>query len=52
MAALDRHAPRAFLAAGFSPDDWVGVLLKSYRTGEAVQRVLPVTTVASARYLA
>ena len=52
MAALDRHAPRAFLAAGFAPDDWVGVLLKSYRTGEAVQRVLPVTTVASARFLA
>lgn len=52
MAPLDRHAPRAFLAAGFAPDDWVGVLLKSYRTGQAVQRVLPVTTVVSERFLA
>ncbi|MEZ5289857.1 MAG: DNA-primase RepB domain-containing protein [Vicinamibacterales bacterium] len=49
---MDRHAPRAFLAAGYAPDDWVAILLKSYRTGEAVQRVLPVATVASERFQA
>lgn len=52
MAALDRHVPRAFLAAGYAPDDWVAILLKSYRTGQAIQRVLPVTTVASERFQA
>lgn len=52
MASLDRHAPRAFLAAGYAADDWVAVLLKSYRSGQAVQRVLPATTVASERFLA
>lgn len=52
MAGVDRHAPSAFLAAGYAPDDWVAILLKSYRTGEAVQRVLPVATVASERFQA
>lgn len=49
---MDRHAPRAFLAAGYAPDDWVAILLKSYRIGQAVQRVLPVATVASERFQA
>lgn len=52
MAGVDRLAPRAFLAAGYAPDDWVGVLLKSYRTGQAIQRVVPVSTVASEPFLA
>lgn len=52
MSGVDRHAPRAFLAAGYAPDDWVAILLKSYRPGEAIQRVLPVATVASERFQA
>lgn len=42
MAALDRSAPRSFLSVGFEPDDVVAVFLKSYETGVAVQRVVPL----------
>lgn len=52
MAAIDRHAPLAFLRAGYAPDDWVAVLVKSSRTGHALQRVLPVATVAGDRFQA
>lgn len=50
MATVDRLASRAFLATGYAPDDWVAILLKSYRTGQTLQRVLPVRTVASQRF--
>jgi hypothetical protein len=40
---VDRAAPLQFLRTGYETDDWIAVFLKRYDTGEAVQRVAPVT---------
>ena len=45
-------APVRFLRAAFAPHDSVGVLLKTYRTGQVIQRVVPVTTATSDRFQA
>lgn len=50
--ALDFKAPLHFLRTAFQPDDWVAVLLKSHDTVGAVQRTVPVSLVASARFQA
>jgi hypothetical protein len=42
---VDRAAPLQFLRTGYEADDWIAVFLKRYDTGEAVQRVAPVTLV-------
>jgi hypothetical protein len=52
MAFVDERAPHRFLRAGYEPDDWVAVFLKSYETGKTMQRVGPVPFVASGRFLA
>ena len=52
MASIDRDAPVRFLRTAFTADDSVGVLLKIYRTGQVVQRIVPVTTAASDRFQA
>ncbi|MBI2828366.1 MAG: hypothetical protein HYX77_03725 [Acidobacteria bacterium] len=40
---VDRAAPLQFLRTAYEADDWIAVFLKRYDTGEAVQRVGPVT---------
>jgi hypothetical protein len=46
----DRNAPVRFLRAAFAPNDSIGVLLKTYRTGHVIQRIVPVTTATSDRF--
>ena len=52
MASIDPRAPVRFLRAAFAPDDSIGVLLKTYRTGQVVQRIVPVSRAASDRFQA
>ena len=52
MVAIDQGAPVRFLRAAFYPNDSVGVLLKTYRTGQVIQRIVPVTTAAADRFQA
>ena len=52
MESLDQCAPVRFLQAAFAPDDSIGVLLKTYRTGQVIQRIVPVTTATSDRFQA
>ena len=52
MARVDLQAPLRFLHAGYQPDDWVAVFLKSYETGETAQRVGPLSLVTSPRFQA
>lgn len=52
MGSVDRTAPLLFLHTAYGATDWVAVFLKTYRTGAVTQRVLPVATVASARFQA
>ncbi len=40
-----------FLRTAFEPEDWLAVLLKSSTTGRIVQRIGPVSLVASSRFL-
>ena len=49
MLRIDRDAPHLFLEAGYEPEDWVAVFLKSYDTGETAQRVLPRSAAISPR---
>ena len=49
---IDRSAPVRFLRTAFAPNDSIGVLLKTYRTGWVIQRILPVTTATSDRFQA
>lgn len=52
MGSIDRCAPVRFLQAGFAPGDSIGVLLKTYRTGQVIQRIVPVTAAISDRFQA
>lgn len=52
MGSIDQCAPVRFLQAAFAPDDSIGVLLKTYRTGQVIQRIVPVTTATSDRFQA
>jgi hypothetical protein len=52
MVRVDVRAPLRFLDAGYKPDDWVAVFLKSYTTGETAQRVGPLSWVTSPRFQA
>ena len=52
MVPIDRSAPVRFLRAAFSPNDSIGVLIKTYRTGQVIQRIVPVTTAAGDRFQA
>jgi hypothetical protein len=40
---VDRAAPLQFLRTAYEAEDWIAMFLKRYDTGEAVQRVGPVT---------
>ena len=52
MLSIDRSVPVRFLRAAFAPNDSIGVLLKTYRTGQVIQRIVPVTTATSDRFQA
>lgn len=52
MVRVDLRAPLRFLRAGYQPDDWVAVFLKSYDTGGTAQRVGPLSLVATSRFQA
>ena len=52
MVPIDWSAPVRFLRAAFAPNDSIGVLLKTYRTGQVIQRIVPVTTATSDRFQA
>ncbi len=52
MAPVDRNASVRFLHTAFQADDSVGVLLKTYRTGQVMQRIVPVTLAATDRFQA
>jgi hypothetical protein len=52
MGLPDLRAPLSLLHAGYQPDDWVAIFLKSYETGETAQRVGPLSWVSSARFQA
>lgn len=49
MPSIDREAPVRFLRAAFVPRDSIGVLLKNYRTGRVIQRIVPMTTATGDR---
>ena len=52
MVSIDQCAPVRFLQAAFDPNDSIGVLLKTYRTGQVIQRIVPVTSAISDRFQA
>lgn len=52
MVDVDRRAPVEFLRAAFDADDRIGVLLKTYKTGRVMQRIVPIATAMSDRFQA
>ena len=49
LPAVDRIAAVRFLHTAFETDDAIGVLLKTYRTGQVLQRIVPVATAVGDR---
>ena len=49
---VDRAAPIRFLRTAYEADDWIAVFLKTYRTGAAAQRVIPLSAATSSRFQA
>jgi hypothetical protein len=52
MTLIDPSAPLRLLRAGYAPDDWVAVFLKSYATGETCQRVVSIAQISRPEFLA
>ena len=52
MSAIEPFAPLRLLRAGYAPDDWIAVFLKSYVTGETSQRVASISRVSRPAFLA
>lgn len=52
MPVIEASAPLRLLRAGYAPDDWVAVFLKSYATGETCQRVASISQVSRPEFLA
>lgn len=52
MLRQDPHEPVAWLRTAFDPQDWVALLVKCHRTGESAQRIVPLATATSSRFLA
>jgi hypothetical protein len=52
MSVIEPSAPLRLLRAGYAPDDWVAVFLKSYATGETCQRVASIAQVSRPEFLA
>lgn len=49
MGAIDSDAPLRFLSRAFEPADWVAIFLKSYESGDVIQRVVPVSVAQTMR---
>ena len=52
IVTVDRAAPIRFLQTAYRADDWIAVFLKTYRTGAAAQRVIPLSVATSSRFQA
>ena len=52
MPLVEPAAPLRLLRAGYAPEDWVAVFLKSYATNETCQRVVAIKQIANWRFLA
>jgi hypothetical protein len=52
MSLIEPCAPLRLLRAGYAPDDWVAVFLKSYATGDTYQRVASIGQVSRPEFLA
>jgi hypothetical protein len=52
MPVIEPSAPLRLLRAGYAPDDWVAVFLKSYDTGQTCQRVGPIARISRPEFLA
>ncbi len=52
MSAIEPTAPLRLLRAGYAPDDWVAVFLKSYATSETCQRVVSIAQASQPKFLA
>jgi hypothetical protein len=52
MSVIEPSAPLRLLRAGYAADDWVGVFLKSYATGETCQRVVSIAQISRPEFLA
>jgi RepB DNA-primase from phage plasmid len=52
LVSVDPAAPVRFLHTAYDAADWVAVFLKTYRTCEVAQRVLPVSAAANPRFQA
>ena len=52
MPIIEPSSPLRLLRAGYAPDDWVAVFLKSYATGDTCQRVAAISQVSRPEFLA
>ena len=52
MVSVDRVTPIRFLRTAYGAADWIAVFLKTYRTGDVAQRVMPVSAVLSQHFQA
>ena len=52
MPLIEPASPLRLLRAGYAPEDWVAVFLKSYATNETCQRVVAIKQIANWRFLA
>ena len=52
MVFVDRAAPIRFLRTAYDAADWIAVFLKTHRTGDAAQRVVPLATAISPHFQA
>ncbi len=52
MVSVDRAAPIRFLRTAYDAADWIAVFLKTYRTGDVAQRVVPVSAAISSHFQA
>ena len=52
MVSVDRTAPIRFLHTAYEPADWIAVFLKTYRTGDVTQRIVPVSVAMNSRFQA
>ena len=52
MVCVDRAAPIRFLRTAYDAADWVAVFLKTYRTGDVAQRVVPVSAAMTPHFQA
>ena len=52
MVSVDRVTPIRFLRTAYNAADWIAVFLKTYRTGDVAQRVMPVSVVLSQHFQA